>query len=280
VQTKVDPGNKLDIYSEVMNNGIYKFSDTLTHSVKYEVTDAAGNISSLSFKVKSEKFISPATEQKATPEFPISNFNYSAPNHFNNGSVNLDAPRGVFYDSFQFKYDSAKQIPGTFSVVHKIHDKYTPVQDYMTLSIKARKLPEGLQPKAVIVKVGDDGKTLSSMGGEWEGNGSVSAKIREFGNYTIAVDTIPPKVKAANSDIFQKMAGQKYIKLTISDELSGIASYKGMLNGKWILMEYDAKNDLLIYTVDELLKPGTNTLLVEVRDGKGNRAYYSAKLNL
>jgi hypothetical protein len=76
------------------------------------------------------------------------------------------------------------------------------------------------------------------------------------------------------------MTGQKFIKLTISDELSGIASYKGMLNGKWILMEYDAKNNLLVYTVDEMLKPGANTLLVEIRDGKGNRAFYSAKINL
>lgn len=281
VQTKIDPGNKLDIYSETLNKGIYKFSDTLTHTIKYEVTDAAGNLSSLVFKVKSEKFVESQAVSQIPERTPTSAyFNYANPNYFNNGSVNLEAPRGVFYDSFVFTYDSARQVPGTYSVVHKIHNKYTPIQDYITLSIKARKLAEGLQPKALIVKVNDDGKTFTSMGGEWLSNGFVSAKIREFGNYTIAVDTIPPKIKAANPDMFNKMAGQKYIKLTISDELSGIASYRALLNGKWILMDYDAKNNLLTYTIDEMLVPGQNTLLVEVRDGKGNRAFYSAKLNL
>jgi hypothetical protein len=53
-----------------------------------------------------------------------------------------------------------------------------------------------------------------------------------------------------------------------------------MLNGKWILMEYDAKNNVLIYTVDELLLPGKNTFMLEVRDGKRNRALYSAQINL
>jgi hypothetical protein len=243
------------------------------------VTDAAGNLSTLTFKVKSQIAAALVSEQ------PDSNqkgktFNYNVPNHFSNGSVSLDAPKGVFYDSFVFKYDSAKQIPGTYSVVHKIHNKYTPVQDNMTLSIKARKLPEDLAPKALIVKLKDDGKSFTSVGGTWESQGFVTTKIKEFGDYTIAIDTIPPKIKAINPENFPKMTGQKFIKLTISDELSGIASYKGMLNGKWILMEYDAKNNLLVYTVDEMLKPGANTLLVEIRDGKGNRAFYSAKINL
>jgi hypothetical protein len=72
------------------------------------------------------------------------------------------------------------------------------------------------------------------------------------------------------------MATQKHVKIKITDELSGIAAYKGQINGKWILMEYDAKNDLLIYTIDENLLPGKNTFLLEVIDAKSNKAFYSA----
>jgi hypothetical protein len=292
-RTKIDPGNKIDIYSETINQGIFHFNDTLTHAIRYEVTDAAGNLSSLAFKVKSEKASNnisnlknaqyPLPNNKALSSdsnFQISNFNYNTPNYFSNGSVSLEAPKGVFYDSFIFRYDSARQVPGTYSIVHKIHNRYTPVQDYITLSIRAVSLPETLQNKALIVKIKDDGNGFSSVGGDWEGGGYVTTKIREFGNFSIAVDTIPPKIRALHPETFAKMSGQKELKLVISDELSGIASYRGMLNGKWILMEYDAKNDLLIYTLDEMMIPGQNTLLLEVRDGKNNRAYYSAKINL
>jgi len=51
-----------------------------------------------------------------------------------------------------------------------------------------------------------------------------------------------------------------------------------MLNGKWILMEYDAKNNLLVYTVDEMLKPGPTHCWLKIRDGKGNRLFIQPKL--
>jgi len=290
-QTRIDPGNKLDIYGETLNKGVYVFDDSLTHAIRYELTDAAGNKSVLAFRAKAEKVVDPEVNSSGfqvpgsnktdkNSQFQISNFNYATPNSFYNGSVSLTAPRGVFYDSFTFVYDSAKQIPGTYSVVHRIHDRYTPVHDYMTLSIKPANLPEVLREKALVVKVKDEGINYTSAGGEWESNGRITAKIREFGDYTVAVDTVPPKIKAIRPETFFKMAGVREIRITISDELSGIASYRGMLNGKWILMEYDAKNNVLIYTVDELLLPGKNTLLLEVRDGKRNRALYSAQINL
>jgi hypothetical protein len=289
-QTRIDPGNKLDIYGETLNKGVFLFDDTLSHVIRYEVTDVAGNMSVLAFKVKAGNYVNQQDNgsglQVPGPrpndidsKFQISNFNYATPNSFYNGSVSLNAPKGAFYDSFTFVYDSAKQIPGTFSVVHKMHNRFTPVHDYMTLAIKPVNLPDDLKEKAVIVKIKEDGTGYNSVGGEWEGE-RVTARIREFGDFTIAIDTVPPKIKAVNPGVFSKMAGQKEVRITISDELSGIASYRGLMNGKWILMEYDAKNNVLIYAVDEHLAPRQNTLLLEVRDGKSNRAFYSARLIL
>ena len=145
------------------------------------------------------------------------------------------------------------------------------------MSIKPLNLPERLRDKALVVKINDDGKSFSSSGGKWEVSGFVTAKIREFGNYSVSVDTIPPKISPVQPETFKNLAGQKKIKFIINDELSGIASYRGTLNGKWILMEYDAKNDLLFYTIDERLQAGENPFSLEVTDGKGNRKIYSAK---
>ncbi|MBU2652029.1 MAG: M23 family peptidase, partial [Bacteroidetes bacterium] len=65
----------------------------------------------------------------------------------------------------------------------------------------------------------------------------------------------------------------------IRDNLSGIASWKGTMNGKWILMEYDLKNDLLIYRFDEMMDPGLNTFRLEVLDNKGNMTVYETIIN-
>jgi hypothetical protein len=283
-RTRVDPGNRLSIYDKAGNHGVFLFDDTLQHVITYEVKDVAGNTALLTFKVKSEKFkIKPVESANSISQIPdskfqFSNFNYNTPNHFDNGSVILDAPKGVFYDSFVFKYDSTRRIAGTYSAVHQIHNKYTPVHDYITLSIKPVNLPDQLKDKAVIVKIKDDGKSYTSAGGKWENTGYITTKIREFGNYSVSVDTIAPKITAVQPEIYTKMAGQKNIRLIISDELSGIAGYRATLNGKWILMEYDAKNDRLTYTVDEYLIHGRNTLMVEVTDGKNNRAIFGATL--
>lgn len=288
-RTKLDPGNKLSLYDKDINKGIFSFNDTMTHTIRYEVADVAGNTAVLAFKVKSEQaaglFPEPVTRTPVTgindSIFANNNkkFYYDRPNHFDNGSVIIDAPVGVFYDSFEFTIDSAKQIPNTFSPVYKVHNKYTPVHNDITLSIKPATLKEDLLAKAVIVKVGDDGKTFSSVGGEWV-SGYIETNIREFGNYTIAIDTVPPTVRGVHPEQFGNMAGQKAIRLTVSDNLTGIASFKALMNGKWVLFEYDPKNNQLVYFIDEHVQPGKNVLLVEVRDGKNNRAYYQAAINL
>lgn len=275
-RTKIDPGNRLSIYVEPANQGVFLFDDTLRHVITYEVKDVTGNTAILSFQVKSEKPVTTISKQPSTLNPQSSTFNYNTANHFENGSVILDAPAGDFYDSFPFRYDSARRIPNTFSPVHRIHDKYTPVHDYINLSLKPVNLPEGLRPKAVVVKIKDDGNGYTAAGGNWENNGYVTTRIREFGDYSIAVDTIPPNIKAVQPELFAKLAGQKYVKLVISDELSGIASYRGTLNGKWVLMDYDAKNKLLVYTIDASLLPGKNTFMLEVRDGKNNRSIFAA----
>jgi len=64
------------------------------------------------------------------------------------------------------------------------------------------------------------------------------------------------------------------LKFTISDNLSGIYSYRATIDGKWVLAEYDPKKKLLIYTFDEHCGPGKHNILLEVTDKKGNKTVY------
>ena len=50
------------------------------------------------------------------------------------------------------------------------------------------------------------------------------------------------------------------------------------VNEKWVLADYDAKNNLLIYQIDNHIKEGHNKLDVIVTDMVGNKCIYSTTL--
>jgi hypothetical protein len=128
----------------------------------------------------------------------------------------------------------------------------------------------------VIVSV-SPGNKFSSKGGTIE-DGWITTKIRDFGNYTVTVDTEPPVIRVINIFPNKKVKKQSTIQVKISDNLSGIKTYRGTLNGKWILMDYDEKNRLLTYVFDDLLKPGKNIFVLTVTDAVGNSSRYEAAL--
>ena len=47
------------------------------------------------------------------------------------------------------------------------------------------------------------------------------------------------------------MSKSKYLQIKITDKLSGIKKYRASINGKWILMEYDAKKNILTYNFND-----------------------------
>ena len=46
------------------------------------------------------------------------------------------------------------------------------------------------------------------------------------------------------------------IRVNIKDDLSGIKSYRGEIDNKWILMEYDPKRERLTHYFDKNLSKG------------------------
>jgi len=104
---------------------------------------------------------------------------------------------------------------------------------------------------------------------KWEGS-SLKASIRSFGTYAVLADTLPPVIKNLNFKNGQNIKNLPRLNVRISDDLSGIDSYIGSINGEWILLEYDAKNNLLTYFPDEMLSTGENLLHIRVTDNVGN----------
>jgi hypothetical protein len=89
---------------------------------------------------------------------------------------------------------------------------------------------------------------------------------------------MPPKIKIDKKIGGKWISQQNELVFTISDDLSGIKSYEGTLNGKWILFEYDPKSKKLIHRFsDGIVDEGKNDLKVVVRDNVGNSTIFETQ---
>ena len=115
---------------------------------------------------------------------------------------------------------------------------------------------------------------IKSIGGEWS-NGYVCAKAFEFGNYTVLIDSISPLIVPINISENKNMLEEEAIVIKITDKLSGIATYRGTINDKWVLMEYDEKKSLLKYYFNNnKTKKGKNVFELQLTDKKENISTY------
>ena len=108
-----------------------------------------------------------------------------------------------------------------------------------------------------------------------EKNDILTATTKTLGTYSIAIDTIAPKIKPVNFQNKKWLSKHKYLKVKIDDDLSGISKYRATVNGKWILMEYDYKEGLLIHNFDDgIIKDTKNNLKIIVTDNVGNSSTF------
>ena len=161
----------------------------------------------------------------------------------------------------------------TISSIHSIMKESIPVQKYYILSIK-EDIPKRIKEKVYVAKLLKN-KTFQYKGKTWD-NDFLSTKTRDFGKYCIVADSIKPTISTIR--ILKKeniYGGSGIISCKINDNESGISYYRGEIDGKWILMEYDYKTNSLTYHVPRDFKSGKHNISIRVRDKINNEAVYS-----
>ena len=90
----------------------------------------------------------------------------------------------------------------------------------------------------------------------------------------MSLDTIPPTVikEYYPADLNSSRGGT--VQFRISDDLSGIKSYKIVVDGKWVLTEYNKHDNLIIGDITEFLENKTHHIELTVTDEKGNAAFF------
>jgi len=265
--------NKLTIYPVNVSNGVVTFTDGKPHDIKYIITDSYNNQSVLEFTVNA---LSELPEKPTiAPIAQKAYFTIEGPNFFMDKTITIDVPPFALYGDMHFDYKilpAGKNGPGH---VYQIGEESVPLQKNILLTFNNPEIPSGLENKTTAIIIDDKGKT-TSMGGKFE-NGKFILKTRAFGIYGLGVDTIAPKINPVNIFPNKDLSTYNTFSIKISDDLAGIKTYRGTIDNKWILLEYEPKKSTLTYRFDnDRVKPGKHEFKLEVSDGLGNKANYSA----
>jgi hypothetical protein len=260
------PGSNISLYPQSENRGIVTFNDVATHDVEYVVKDIAGNTSTLKLKVRS--VIKPSV---ADAPLKGTLFSYNKKNDFTTDKVKLSITPGNLYDDLDFIYTLLPKREGAYSATHRIHNRFTPIHEDFELWIKPDVDMGALAAKAVIVN------TAGYCDSSRVDGGFIKATPRAFGDYYIRVDTVAPIITSINIKEGSNLAAAKKVSFRISDNLSGIKSYNGYIDGKWVLMEWDYKTRVLSYTFDNTVAAGKHVLELTVSDYKSNTKQFKAE---
>lgn len=267
----VEPADECSIYNDVQNRGLVDLSDGKPKAIKIEIYDFAGNISTCEFTMQKSNTAQAFKTEKLEYDQMLFPFKQ---NEFKNNEISISIPPKMIFDTVPLKYKRVEtDEQNFFSAIHQLGKVTTLLLDYVQLKLKTTKpLPAGQAEKAVVVWKNEHGNWVSK-GGIYDGK-MLTTTTREFGDYSIQIDTTPPRITAINIAPEKYMRLQKTIVFKIADNLSGIKSYKTYIDNKFVISEYDAKTARLFHRLDSNLAVGNHEFKIVVKDERNNEAIH------
>ena len=246
------------------SNGIYNIIPNFSQTQTLEISDYYENKTKISIPIQySDKKALIEEDLKKTPYF----VQYKLDSNFEKDNVSVFFPADTFYEDFYLNFDVKNN--ELF-----LHEDIVPVHSNFTISIEDKTSTAEQKKKMFIAN--KKGKKLSYIATKIKGN-LFTCKTRNLGQFVLASDTIAPKI-SISKPIEGKVVTSKSIQFKISDDLSGIQSYAGYINGKWVLFEYESKKNTIIHFFDnKFVVNSENILKVIVTDNLGNSATFETK---
>lgn len=258
----VEPGNRLR-FIESPNRGILTIDEPRTYHLTYRVADAFGNTTQLSIWIEGKEQPVPAIDTDGTELF-----HWWSDNRFGAKGIRMTIPKGNLYDDLYFRY-SAKEDSVTQRITHTLHNK--PVALHKSAQLSLRLPVDTLENKQQYGIIRLQKGRRSWAGGVYR-NGWIDADIKELGTYTTGQDIVPPTITPLNPATW---VSKQAISLRLSDNLSGVQTYRGEIDGQFVLFEMNSKS-VITYRFDkQRLKKGKHTLKLTVTDACGNQSTYA-----
>lgn len=262
----IPDGSPLSLYQNTINDGILQLVEPeMTHHYKAEIMDFKGNTSEVVLDIKNDF---PPIELLVQDESDLTYIYKETTFREQYGNFHLTIPNGALYD------DELLLIEQHLDTL-KVHTDEIPLHKSIILEYDLDTKQGDDLDKYFIGSVASWGKVYP-ISTSRKGN-KLRASSRYFGTFAISKDTDLPSITPINFRDQQWISKNKTLKLKIDDATSGIDGYRATVNGKFILMEYDYKTDLLVYDFEDgIVTEKENRLKVIVTDEVGNSNTFEA----
>ena len=183
---------------------------------------------------------------------------------FSNSKIKFEVPLYTFYEPTKKVVSLEKMILGEAAV---------PIQKPIKVSLKPMtNFP--LEKQYVTVNSKGNHALSTSLN-----EGNLYAESKYLGTFSIKIDTISPSVLTSNFKESDTLITKEKLTWKISDAQTGIKEYHLFIDGVWHPIEFDLKNNLLIFKRNPLIRSKQNLELM-VTDFCGNTTFWCATLML
>lgn len=270
------PGNALDIYDIQNEGGIIELYADKVRKVEIKAYDLGGNQSSIVFYIRRGETIE-------SPPSPIYHhvIDYLQSAQINTTDFTIAFEPHTFYQNVRLMTSRSEiTLPGCYAPTYDLLPAEIPVHRYYDMTILSTGIPATYRTKAFIARIGESGQKIN-CGGSMLGD-YLTSRIRSLGSFTVGIDTIAPEIIPIT--FRENMGGMSKMQFRIGDtqptegQANGL-QFEARVDGKWILMEYDAKTARLTHWFDERIQPGTHDFTLKVTDDRGNVASLNRKFS-
>lgn len=175
-------------------------------------------------------------------------------------------PEGTFYDDTLFAIEALPAFDNCYSRLFVIGDEAIPVAGNFSIGIPVDN--DTLVNKKHYCLVRFSGVKPSVVEATYF-NGRMLGKVNRTGSYSVMADTEAPKITPLQPAKWRQTGMVKY---KISDNLSGVSSYRGEIDGHWALMELDGKTGTVSFKMESprWKKGRKHSVVFTVTDACGN----------
>ena len=150
-----------------------------------------------------------------------------------------------------------------------MHSPTVPLANNYTLTFDVSNYTETEKNQLYIASISNNGKTNYET--TIKKSNTFYTSIKKLGKFTLLTDNKKPEISLINFKNDQWISNHLTLKVKISDKESGIKSFRGEIDGKWILMEYDVTTGILTYNFKDIsYAEAKHNLKIVVIDNVGN----------
>ena len=260
----VHPKSKYTFLNKKNYDGIIKVENNKNYIGNIEIKDYNGNTSRIGIIIKGTP---KQLMKKQTKNYNIkSDLEYT----LESKNIKVKIKKNTFFNDVYIPF---KFINDTLDLGKNLY----PIDKRFKIIYDIKNLDSTYQKKGFISKINEKNKTEFIWTEKLNNIWSINTNI--LGKYTISIDTTPPSIKPMNFKNNQLINNQNTLKLRIKDDLSGIKKINGSINGKWILLEHEPKNNTISYNLSDInFNSSKYELEIVALDYLGNKKLYKAIL--